>query len=197
MKESEVSSVLSDSLRPHGLQPLHPLSHVGSPSCAGSFDYDPISHERKLRFREEVGHTWGWRWDSDPGLPVSRALLSAVTGVPSFCHSSHCLLGPCSVVSDSLLPLDCRPTRLLRPWNFPGRNTGVGCHFLLQGIFPTQGLNPHLLDSQANSFFFFFDFQAGVFQKGCHTNGQGTMALSNGRRNSLPLCHLGEAPYPS
>ena len=28
---------------------------------------------------------------------------------------------------------------------FPGQNTGVGCHFLLQGIFPTQGLNPGLL----------------------------------------------------
>ena len=28
---------------------------------------------------------------------------------------------------------------------FPGKNTGVGCHALLQGIFPTQGLNPHLL----------------------------------------------------
>ena len=26
-------------------------------------------------------------------------------------------------------------------WNFPGKNTGVGCHFLLQGILPTQGLN--------------------------------------------------------
>ena len=31
------------------------------------------------------------------------------------------------------------PTRLLCPWNFPGKNTGVVCHFLLQGIFPTQG----------------------------------------------------------
>ena len=30
------------------------------------------------------------------------------------------------------------------PWDFPGKNTGVGCHFLLQGIFPTQGLNPGL-----------------------------------------------------
>ena len=28
---------------------------------------------------------------------------------------------------------------------FPGKNTGVGCYFILQGIFPTQGLNPHLL----------------------------------------------------
>ena len=39
-------------------------------------------------------------------------------------------------------PMDCSLTRLLRPWDFPGKNTGVGCHFLLQEIFPTQGLNP-------------------------------------------------------
>ena len=31
------------------------------------------------------------------------------------------------------------------PWDFSGKNTGVGCHFFLQGIFPTQRLNPHLL----------------------------------------------------
>ena len=35
-------------------------------------------------------------------------------------------------------------TRFLHPWDFPGKNTGVGCHFLLQEIFPTQGLNPGL-----------------------------------------------------
>ena len=35
--------------------------------------------------------------------------------------------------------------RLLCPWDFPGKNTGVGCHALLQGIFPTQGSNPCLL----------------------------------------------------
>ena len=34
--------------------------------------------------------------------------------------------------------------RLLCSWNSPGKNTGVGCHFLLQGIFPTQGFNPGL-----------------------------------------------------
>ena len=32
--------------------------------------------------------------------------------------------------------------RLLHPWDSPGKNTGVGCHFLLQGIFLTQGSNP-------------------------------------------------------
>ena len=41
--------------------------------------------------------------------------------------------------------MDCSPTRLLWPWNSPGKNTGVGNHSLLQGIFLTQGLNPGLL----------------------------------------------------
>ena len=36
-----------------------------------------------------------------------------------------------SVVSDSLRPHGLQPTRLLRPWDSPGKNTGVGCHFLL------------------------------------------------------------------
>ena len=49
-----------------------------------------------------------------------------------------------SVVSDSLRPHGLQPARLLHPWDFPGKSTGVGCHFLLQGIFPMQGLNPGL-----------------------------------------------------
>ena len=47
----------------------------------------------------------------------------------------------------SLLPLH----GLFCPCNFPGKNTGVGCHFLPQGIFLTQGSNPHLLHWQADS----------------------------------------------
>ena len=41
--------------------------------------------------------------------------------------------------------------RLLCPWDFLSKNTGVGCHFLLQGIFLTQGLNPCLLHWQVGS----------------------------------------------
>ena len=44
-------------------------------------------------------------------------------------------------------PMDCSlpgSEEPLSPWNFPGKSTGVGCHFLLQGFFPTQGLNPGL-----------------------------------------------------
>jgi len=45
------------------------------------------------------------------------------------------------------------PARLLGPWDFPGKNSGagVGCHFLLQGIFPTQGPNLCLLHWQMDS----------------------------------------------
>ena len=59
-----------------------------------------------------------------------------------------------SAVSDSLRPHGLQPARLLCPWDSPGKNTGVGCHALLQGIFPTQGLNPlllHLLHWQVGS----------------------------------------------
>ena len=50
-----------------------------------------------------------------------------------------------SVVSNSLWSQGLCPARLLCPWDSPGKNSGVGCHFLLQGIFPTQGLNSGLL----------------------------------------------------
>ena len=49
------------------------------------------------------------------------------------------------VLLHSLGPHGLQPTRLLCPWNSPSKNTGVGCHFLLEGIFPTQVLNPCLL----------------------------------------------------
>ena len=42
-------------------------------------------------------------------------------------------------------PMYCSPPGSFCPWNFPSKNTGVSSHFLLQGIFLTQGLNPHLL----------------------------------------------------
>ena len=51
----------------------------------------------------------------------------------------------CSVVSISLRLHELLPARLLHLWNFPGKNTQVACHFLLQGIFLTQGSNPCLL----------------------------------------------------
>ena len=56
-------------------------------------------------------------------------------GSPWFCsvHFSR------SIVSDSLQPHGLQPARLLYSWDSPGKNTGVGYHSLLQGIFLTQG----------------------------------------------------------
>ena len=66
-----------------------------------------------------------------------------------FLHTGSCDHGPqcvsCLVVSNSSRSHGLWPARLFCPWNSPGKNTGVGYHFLLQGIFQTQGLNLGLL----------------------------------------------------
>ena len=50
----------------------------------------------------------------------------------SFSHCCCCCCSVASVVSDSVRPYRRQPTRLPHPWDSPGKNTGVGCHFLLQ-----------------------------------------------------------------
>ena len=50
-----------------------------------------------------------------------------------------------SVMSNSLQPHGLQPAPFFGPWDSLGQNTGVGCHALLQGLFPTQGSNPGLL----------------------------------------------------
>ena len=61
----------------------------------------------------------------------------------------HCLVIKSSLTR--LRPHELSTTTFLYPWDFPGKNTGVGHHFLLQGIFLTYGLNPCLLHWQADS----------------------------------------------
>ena len=65
--------------------------------------------------------------------------LNIITTVCVYACVSH------SVVSNSLWPNKLQLARLPCPWNSPGKNTGVGSHSFLQGIFLTQGLNPGLL----------------------------------------------------
>ena len=60
-------------------------------------------------------------------------------------YTSLCACKVASVMSDSLRLPGLWPARLLCPWDSPGKNIGVGCHALLQGIFLIQGSNPHLL----------------------------------------------------
>ena len=69
----------------------------------------------------------------------------------------HALL--CQLCPTLCNPMDCR---LLCPWDSPGKNTGVGCQALLQGIFPTQRLNLCL--------FSLLHWPAGI----CHWNHLGS-----------------------
>ena len=60
--------------------------------------------------------------------------------------SSVCGVCVCVCAQSCLTLCDpMEPTSILCPWDFPDKNTGVGCHFLLQGIFPIQGSNLNLL----------------------------------------------------
>ena len=63
--------------------------------------------------------------------------------------SAYCVTA--SVMSDSVRPHGVQPTRLHCPRNFSGKKTVVGCQFLLQGIFLTQGLSLCLLHWQVDS----------------------------------------------
>ena len=77
------------------------------------------------------GMEWGGRWKGG-----SRGKWHMYSTNSSISHL---------VMPNSLQPCRLQPIRLLCPWDSSGENIGVGCHFLLQGIVPTQGLNPGLL----------------------------------------------------
>ena len=87
-----------------------------------------------LRYLASSSRTAGW-------TPKEDLLPSAKMGEqktkPRSAVLSH------SVVSDSLQPLDNLPGSSVHG-DSPGKNTGAGCHTLLQGIFPTQGSKPGL-----------------------------------------------------
>ena len=102
------------------------------------------------------GTSFFLEWDKRQGIKVSYCQHVA----SHFGHSRECRVRArfccccCCLVAKSCLTLQphgLQPIRLLCPWDFPGKNTGVGCHFLLQGIFLTQGSNLHLLHWQVDS----------------------------------------------
>ena len=110
----------------------------------------------------EAMHVWGYSKRFWPTQQVIRShslmtigkgyILSCMLFIFNMTSTSHLLrvLGvpyvlSHSVLSNSLHPYGLQPSRLLCPWNFPGKDTGVGFHSLLQGIFQTQGSNLGLL----------------------------------------------------
>ena len=109
----------------------------------------------------------------------SKSWHRSPTGLWNLLHLSHtssflwftCLLYICLCLVAQLCLTLCDPMDYSPPgssvqgMNFPGKNTGVGHHGLLQGIFPTQGSNPRILHPL------------------------------HGQVGSLPLCHLGSPLY--
>ena len=64
----------------------------------------------------------------------------------SYVSQPHGFMSVCLAAQScpTLWPCGLQPIRRLCPWDSPGKKTGVGCHALLQGIFPTQRQNPGL-----------------------------------------------------
>ena len=80
-------------------------------------------------------------WDPRDGSPPGSAIpgiLQARTLEWVAISFSNAWKWSRSVVSDSQRPYGLQPTRLLRPWDFPGKNTGVGCHCLLRIYHKSQ-----------------------------------------------------------
>ena len=84
----------------------------------------------------------------NPGIKFRSPALQAVSlppeqpGKPKNTGIGYYVM---SAMSNSVKPYGLQPVRLLCLWDSPGKNTGVGYHALLQGIFLTQGSNPRLL----------------------------------------------------
>ena len=102
-------SVVSDSWRPHGPQPTRLL-------------HPWIFQARVLE-------------QSASAFSKKHATVSQIRNKELF---THCAVLSRSVMSNSFYPMDCNPPGSSVPGDSPGKNTGVGCHALLQGIFRTQ-----------------------------------------------------------
>ena len=82
-----------------------------------------------------------WSLLEDPGGLSSSCLINArwiAFPILYGCFSRLCSPSVAKSCPTLLQPHGLYPTRLLCPWNFPGKYTGVGCHYLLQGTFPTR-----------------------------------------------------------
>ena len=108
----------------------HGLNKGGSCCLYSVKSYHPrINYVAKFsNFSSEAGNI-DWRQGSNE--------MSQFLSVGKYCM---CMLS-CSIIFNSFRPYRLYPARLLCPWNSPGKNIGVGYHFLLQENFPIQGLN--------------------------------------------------------
>ena len=101
---------------------------------------------------------------------------------PSPTHESEKWKWSRSVLSDSERPHGLQPTRLLHPWDFPGKSTGVGCHCLLGGWsytwnIPFTNAHPHWLGGEFNRLYFWSWSKLQVGHRLPETNHRLCLAL--------------------
>ena len=108
-----------------------------------------------------------WQWTRKQTLSCPDLGLTASWAVRNECLLFKPPVLECSVtsvVSDSLQPCGLYPARFLCPWDSLGKNTRVGCHAHLKGIFPTQGSNqPGSLASAGRLFITSATWEAQIF----------------------------------
>ena len=130
----------------------------GDLACCGSWGRKELDMTKWLKWTE--GLWWAVTHTSISFLVFSRNRTT-------WCLSMD-VVGMCVYVwltmSDSLQPHGLYTSRLLCPWYLPGKNTGMGCHFLLQAIFQTQGLNPSLASLALAGRFFTTTVAPGKFR---------------------------------
>ena len=144
-------SVMSDSLRPYGLQPARLLCPWNFPGKDTGVSCHFLLQGIFLTLGSNLHLVCLLHWQVDrrfTAVPPGKSNIEYYQGLNTQKINSNIRSDQISrsVVSNSLRPHGLQPTRLLSPCDFPGKSTGVGCHCLLQGIFPTQGSNlglPH------------------------------------------------------
>ena len=111
-----------------------------------------VAHQAPLSMGFSRQEYWsGLPFPSPKDLPDPRIKPSSPALAGGFFTAEPTAVLILSVMSNSLQPYGLYPTRLLCSWDSPGKNTGLCCHALLQGIFPSQGSNPVLSHLQEDS----------------------------------------------
>ena len=127
---------------------VHPSISVDSALILKGLQYKPSAWQPLSQACiSNIWHLGSVTSDYQSVLKVKNACRGTKNNISSLtrvcvCVRAHALNH--SVMSDSLWPHKLSPTSLLCPWDFASKNTGEGCHLLLQGIFPIQGSNWHL-----------------------------------------------------
>ena len=121
---------------------LIPLTILALTPCIPFQSWQQSAGTREHHYWISPGRQWQILIFAGVDLDPSHASQYSICEKQTFCFA----IMLCSLSCVQLFATHgLQPTRLFCPWNFPGKNTGVGCQFLFQWILPTQGSNTHLL----------------------------------------------------